>query len=374
MALNPGNDIPALKFPPCASARPGCKQAHADWAEPPMVSTFGFRKEPVRQIGNELFLSYGRSYSDAFYLPERAGIAVIESVTANSTRAAIGDYDWDGACVGHFLPGGGSVSAVLVSNAPDTQFIGSAPIATPTSLALTTVSVAALGSGSGGASQVVSHGDAYLYVAMSSPFSVTIWDISNTKPIVPNQPKRIPAEFPTAVKDGALALDNDTTGLWFIRPDGSYLKLLAPIGQQILFDVEVDRASGEQIVWLEGDQPQFDYINVAIWTAPYTTNPSTVQRRKVALIGTSSGWMVVNAGMVLTLQTKNTARLTRLSDGVGWIVQAEPGERFLQPLWIDDQEVWLGTGTDYETSDSYMTGILRLARSSLGSPTLDAGL
>lgn len=339
-----------------------------------MVSTIGFRKEPVRQIGNELFLAYGRSYSDAFYLPERAGIAVIESVTTDTTRAAIGDYDWEGACVGHYIPGPGAFSAVFVSNAPDTQFIGSAPLATPTALTLTTISVAALGSGSGGASQLVSHGAGYLYIAMSSPLSVTVWDIANKKPFVPNQPKRIPAEFPTAVKDGALALNNDTPGLWFIRPDGSYVQLLAPLGQQIVFDVEVDRANGEQIVWLEGDQPQFDYTNVTIWMAPYTTNAAAVQRRKVAFIGTSGGWMVVNAGMVLTLQTKNTARLTRLSDGVGWTVQAEPGERFLQPVWVDDQEVWLATGTDYETSDSYMTGILRLARSSLGSPTLDAGL
>src|SRR5262249_41504033 len=150
---------------------------------------------------------------------------------------------------------------------------------------------------------------------------------------------------------------------------GSYRKLISPGASQIAFDLGVDRANREQIVWLEGERPIFDYTNIALWTAPYATSAADIRPRKVATLGEihrAGGGLVANAGVVLTLQTKTSARLTRLSDGKSWNVAAEPGQRFIQPLWVDDDEVWLSTGPDQSRSD-YQTGILRLSRGSLGA-------
>ncbi len=370
IARDPGRDVPALNFVTCPSGRSGCRHATARWTDE-AGSTFLFRREPVRVVDGMPYLSYARLYPTSINLPSRANINVIET-KGGQTVMAVGDYTNSAtACGGHLVVGSSTVAAAFISAAaPDHQLIGTAPIGKPTSLSLRAIPIGALGSSAGGAVQRASHLGNQFYLGMSMPFGVTIWDFARKKAIVPQEPKRLPAELPVAVRDGTLALDNENGGIWFVSSTGSYLKLVAPAGPQIIFDLAVDRANGEQIVWLEGDRPSFDYTHVSLWTAPYATDPAHLHPRRVATLGDprrAGGGVVANAGVVLTLQTKNSARLTRLSDGKSWLIAADPGQRFIQPLWVDDDEVWLSTGPDQPSSADYQTGIVRFSRGSVGS-------
>jgi hypothetical protein len=184
-----------------------------------------------------------------------------------------------------------------------------------------------------------------------------------------------------AVADGALAYDLTTAsfGIDLVHADGTWLELIAPSSPHLVSAFAVDRANAQQIVWVESDSLGVIDGNSVIWTAPYATTTTGIARRRVALLNDALGRggdrMVVNAGVALNLIDKDKALLTRLFDGMGWLVTAESGDAFTQPLWADDNEVWISTGMAADNSwQAEQTGILRIARSSLGAPTVLSGL
>ncbi len=112
---------------------------------------------------------------------------------------------------------------------------------------------------------------------------------------------------------------------------------------------------------------------------PYATSADGVVAKKVALLADPLGGggldMVANRGAALTLSTATTSIITRLSDGVGWTVTAEPGDPFVPPLWVDDDEVWLLTAEAGLTdAHSLCSGVTRIRRDTLGAPDVASGL
>jgi hypothetical protein len=56
-------------------------------------------------------------------------------------------------------------------------------------------------------------------------------------------------------------------------------------------------------------------------------------------------------------------------------VTGEPKQRFVEPVWVDDEDVLIETAPDPDGQmDFPPTGILRLSRASLGAPTVLSGL
>jgi hypothetical protein len=217
----------------------------------------------------------------------------------------------------------------------------------------------------------LSAGSASAFIDTNSPHTVGVFDF-NAKTFT--RPTNLsPAEGARAVKDGALVLDTAPPyGLWLVRDDASYLKLVIPTLNKIVPSVALDRSAGEQIVWTEGDDIGMLYTNVSIWTSPYASTPGGIQKTKLANLtdpenhgGTG---MVANAGVVLNRVGKNKALITRLSDGWGWTFDAESGQDFQSPYWVDTDYVYMVTRPDLP--DGYAAGILRMARSVLGSPTV----
>jgi hypothetical protein len=208
---------------------------------------------------------------------------------------------------------------------------------------------------------------------------VDIFDIATQKVIIPSNPQRLPGESPRAVADGALVVDyTNPYSLDLLRKDGSYLQLVAPSAPQVVTSFALDRSNGDAIVWVESDN-QATYTNSTMWTAPYTTSAASLARRKVALIANDTlhlggSAMVVNRGVALNLIGPSVALLTRLADGMSWTIAAEPGRPFVQPVWVDDSDVMLttadGTLKNYR---AYPSGIVRIARTSLGAPTVLPG-
>ena len=115
------------------------------------------------------------------------------------------------------------------------------------------------------------------------------------------------------------------------------------------------------------------------WTAPLAADEASLVRRKVAKLNdvTMRGGArsPANKGVFLSIIGRNTALLTRLSDGMGWQIQAEPQTRFVDPVWVDDDDVFLQTADDSQPQfDMPVSGMLRLSRATLGAPTVPSGL
>jgi hypothetical protein len=184
-----------------------------------------------------------------------------------------------------------------------------------------------------------------------------------------------------AVSDGALVFEyNSTYGVDLVREDGSWANVIPSTGPPTrrVSAYGVDRSRLQQLAWVESDYG-YSWSNSVIWTAPYATSRSALQAREVAVLPDTLGrgglYMSVNAGIVLNLVDKDKALLTRLSDGAGWLIQAEPGDAFVVPLWVDDSEVWLAIGLAAEPNwSATYTGMVRYTRASLGQPSVDAGL
>jgi hypothetical protein len=218
------------------------------------------------------------------------------------------------------------------------------------------------------------------YVETKGPDSVDIFDLTSQKFVVPASPQRLPGEGPRAVADGALVLDSTAPfRIDLLRMDGSYTLLVPPTAPQVVTSFALDRSNGDALVWVESDD-QATYLNSVIWTAPYATSQASLARRKVALVANDTLHhgglgMVANRGVALNLIDPSHALLTRLSDGMGWTVAAEPGRPFVWPVWVDDDSVWVTTadGT-LKGYTSYPSGMVRIARSSLGAPSVSPGL
>ncbi len=140
----------------------------------------------------------------------------------------------------------------------------------------------------------------------------------------------------------------------------------------------MDRSAGNDLAWVESDDG-FEYKNAVRWTAPLATSEGAIVRRKVAKLDDplfrGGARSLANKGVLLSIAGRTTAVLTRLSDGMGWLSQAEPQQRFVDAVWVDDNDVFLETADDPTPQyDLPQSGIMRLSRATLGAPTVPSGL
>jgi hypothetical protein len=235
----------------------------------------------------------------------------------------------------------------------------------------------ALSDGLGGVIYVtVAQQQMFLEVPMASVDGVL--DFGTQAITYPSPPRRHTVRA-RAVADGALVVADPTPyALALLRPDASVATLVSPTAPQVVWEFALDRANRDAIVWLEGDDTGSGYANTTLWTSPYASDPSGVQKRKVAKLtdppNEGSNVMVANKGVALHITAGQTAVLTRLSDGMGWLVNAEPADAFADVLWVDDNDVWLVTSDASELPHYVENGIVRISRASLGAPTVPSGL
>ena len=373
LAADPGKDVPATKWVPCPSGRKGCQKLDVSWTQ---FKLFSLSVDPVRLVSGTPYFAYVRAYpkSDLSTGAYDGAIALVEAID----KAPIFAYaipptaDPSIYCDGRLDVHSGGVALVLLASAlSKNPFMSTAPWSNLLDVTTTQFSIKDLGSL--GAVQSMSAGAGAMFLATADPFNLAVYDIAKRTMTPVGNPQRPPAEQPVAVQDGALAVASGTGGIWFVKPDASYVRLVDSTANQILFNVAVDRANGENLVWREGDRPDFDMVNVHLWTAPYTTNPASVTRKKVTRLGDlrdGGGVLVANAGMALVRETLTSSRLVRLSDGWGWSIPAEPKERMVDAVWVDDNEVWIVTGPELGVTADYRTSVMRLRRSELGSPNV----
>ncbi|HEY8074284.1 MAG TPA: hypothetical protein VIF62_09245, partial [Labilithrix sp.] len=166
----------------------------------------------------------------------------------------------------------------------------------------------------------------------------------------------------------------------FVHEDGTTVRLVTPTSPQAITAKALDRSAQNQLVWVESDVGgSFTYDNATLWTAPLATTEAGIVGRKVAKLNDAMGrggsFGVANAGVFFSLVGLNQALVTRLSDGMGWLIDGEPNEAIIEPIWVDDDEVIFETSA-IAPNGAYASpqSIRRISRATLGAPTVPSGL
>jgi hypothetical protein len=381
LALEPAKSIPPLTFAPCASGRAGCRKLVVNWwTTPPGLPgrrVLDFRRGTIaRVINGTPYLLYSRVYPDPTEVNRdflAAYISVLQPIDGAPIFAA-GSLGFE--CGAWTTFGDYGIGLVTTPHGLPAQLLAWAPWSTPTTFASKAILTSQWGSNH---AQSVAISAGQLYVETVDYFSVDVFDLATQTLLLPSTPTQLSASGPIPVPGGALVLDgNSPYHADILRPDATYASLISPTTPHQLTWAAVDRSLGNALVWVESDFGGAGYVNPVLWTSPYASLSGNVARRKVAVIADAldrgGADMAVNAGVALTVVGETKALLTRLADGMSWSIAPEPGDAFISPVWVDDNELWIATGeagrVDY---GAHTEGIFRLQRSSLGAPTVPRG-
>jgi hypothetical protein len=192
----------------------------------------------------------------------------------------------------------------------------------------------------------------------------------------PGTPSGLIVEDPHDVADGALVgFGNQKFSLGLIHPDGSLTSLITPPTGRSVGESAIDRSNFDTLTWVEYSGDLLDRTDYTLWTTPYASTEAAIQRRAVAKIpddAINGGTRyVVNDGFALFVQNRQTALLIRLADGLGWEIPTDVNHVFMEPLFVDDNEIWLTTGRPVAIPEP--DGMIRISRSTLGPPTRPRG-
>lgn len=376
LAKDPGTSVGPLKWEPCPSGRAGCERLVVDWG-------FGKRRlevgypEPVVVGGDGPLIPFLRIYNDparpsiakygitaAQPIPKSGALpllAVGQDTTSGKSPPACGlalDFGpwgfvasksyveekqvfaysrtWDGSIEHKRLYSYGS----LIS-----QPVGDTVFAAVTSAAMR--------------------------LETDLPRGLAIIDLATGDVNSAKSPPRA-VETPRAVSGGTITrMIGPPWGLYFASDTGASAQILATATGRAVLQHVVDHARADAILWVEGTP---DFKDTILWDSPLARTMTELKPRKVARM--PEGWwgkVVANAGVVLFSVDGSTARLLRISDGLGWTIRSEPDLVFKSAVWADDNEVWFTTAAAADAAEG-PSGMIKLKRSALGSADLPSGL
>jgi len=374
LSLEPAVAAPPLKWVACASGRPGCRQLEITW---PWSTRLG---PPFRLSYNPVFKAptgtqfvhircLGRTPDDV----KDRFLTVLGPLDGAPSLVLRMDYSRPTRCSFAGRIGSHGFATLALRSPEVARFVVDVPWGA-SAPKVTTLDLKDLGPPTPAGVQRMAVSVEDFFLEAYSPNGIGVFHF----PTGTVSPRKAPVEGVVGVLDGAIGINFSTRSLALVRPDSTWIDLAVPGTSLTVTEVAVDHASSDTFVWAESktDPATGEYTSPTIWTSPYAKEPSAIKRRKVAALtdtlGSGAAGMIANAGMVLTQTNKNTATLTRLSDGVGWSIAAEPGQSVAGPIWVDDDEVIVGVKP--AGSPGSANSIQRLKRDSLGPPTIPSGL
>ena len=374
---SPDKDISEWQFKTCVSNRPGCQRFVQDW------STFGREVmtfpvyEPVMLANGKAMIAYQREWSNQ--LGSFAEMSIVQELGGKATLA-VGNgslQDPKSDCSARVFVGvAGPVTLDYVTvNASTSAYFALASWGSPSIQLQAEIPPAAFG---GEVFPAMARGTATDVFTMNQAGggAVPVWHgATNTISLA----AQINSEAPRAVGGMAVVKYFDPPyGLRLVKPDATWVQIQTPQAMRITNEFAVDRANGDQLVWVESEFGN-PYKNSVLWTSPFATSAVALQPRAVAAVSDAIGYgateMVANVGVALYRVSDTTARVVRLSDGWGWDFTVEAGDAFMRPLWVDDNEIWVAiadASKPYDKRD--MFGVLRLSRTLAGPATVPPGL
>ncbi len=365
VAKDPRVSASRLPWTPCANGRAGCEVFLADWGT---VAQQRFRPERVDAVFEDaagVHVTYRRFFSQS----------------APYTQAVTQLLHGDAEATWFSAPGCGVLAAAsrhgfglaIQHFAGRKQFLGAAP---PAKAAEIEVSEATLAPELY-FSQSVARGADFLTLESTNfggPIVANAFRLGDRRFARSTAGNDLDSYTPIPTAGGYVAhVAGAPSTAAFMPLEGGYRVLARPAAGYKVDGIQLDRANGDALVWSEAELA--DDSQRILWTSPFASSESGVARRAVARFSWAFTY-VANAGAVVAVPTLDTARIIRLSDGMGWEVRAEPGLHFLQPLWINDDSVWLIVWKPEPATPDIriFSGAIRIRRSTLGPPTVPSGL
>jgi hypothetical protein len=187
---------------------------------------------------------------------------------------------------------------------------------------------------------------------------------------LPNGNPPVGAENPAPVPGGYVAILTDPPARLGFVPDGGVVKTLvrAPAGFRVNY-VSVDRKNGFALTWYETNDTTNE---VTLYTSPFATEEGGIVKRAVAKIA-APVFGVANAGYFAYQVRDKAVRVLRLSDGLGWDIDAEPGVPLMAALFVNDDYVWNLVSVGREEGARLEGGLIRMRRPTT-PPTIPSGL
>ncbi len=370
LARDPARDVTPLKWKPCASGKPGCLVQDIDFTSRVNGVTMAImNREPVRigPLGTP-YVMFRRWYpreSDPL-TPEHIMtiaqpldgapiFALAIPLTPGNTCASYGGLDE------------GGLSYSVGSTTTKTTTYRRAEWASPRAFSGPTVTDA---TALGRQSVYVPNPSTALVFTVGADGSILV-DRSTGAVAVPrdNGLRFVfddPREFPGGFLSRAFI---DNLPIIFQRNDGTFVPLLtAPAGRNVS-GWAIDRTRSNTLAWVEstGLAPS---TNPILYTSPFASSPAGLVPRRVTgfddPLATGGGRMISAHGMVVNIVDSSRALVTRLSDGMSWSIDADPGMGFAEAVWVDDDDVWLLGGLRYANGGNQPRTFVRYARVNLG--------
>lgn len=375
MAKNPARDIPPLAWKACTGAIPGCRQLVVDWHPGPgRRQVANWTPDSFKRLADgRVVMTLARLYPTPDGGSDHTMILVYDldgsarfGLAEDSRFVPKGEYN---RCGSAFSAGDEGISIRTDLFKESISSFGAATWADPYSLKRSReVAFKELNKGAG--IQVSNRGTVYMTTQITG--GLALFDFATDEPVIPRDGAALAAiESPRTTRDGAVVFRlANRVALDFLKPDGTTTRLAEAQGARHISGFAIDRKANDSLVWVESDTIQ-PATNTVLWTAPSAETMASLARRRVTAFsdpgGDGGGHMVADGGYALTQVSNKKALLIRLSDGWGWPIDAETDRIFLQPLWVDDNDVWMLTGIpDLVIQD----GIMRVSRASLGAPTV----
>jgi hypothetical protein len=136
---------------------------------------------------------------------------------------------------------------------------------------------------------------------------------------------------------------------WIWSAEASYRRLIVPTGDRMVYDIRTD---GAALAWLEMPYTD-DYLDTQageLWTSPFATVESDVQRQRVSAVPETSIWSggkVLGGGYYALVEQHESessllerVHIYRLSDGRHWTVPMPDDVQAGGLLRIDAEELW----------------------------------
>jgi hypothetical protein len=162
----------------------------------------------------------------------------------------------------------------------------------------------------------------------------------------------------------------------FMTPKAESRRVITAERGSYVHNYTVDRSDGDRLVWIEGISTIDGEHDFKLYTAPFTTEASKLQKHFVRDLPLPKGRdgnyneMVANKGFVLLVPDTETALLTRLSDGAQWRIRQQADHPFSTPVWLDDEDLtFLTSRSSLIQSGRVPDSLLRVGRATLGPPS-----
>ncbi len=354
-----------LPWTPCASGRSGCEMFLADWG---VDNQFRFRPAFLNEAFEDaagVHLTYRRSFSSTAPYSQ-----VVTQLLHGEAEAS-----WFSApgCPLHANASVHGVALAIPHTSVKRQFLGWSSLARPLGLETAEATLTPKLD----LSQAVARGADFLTLESTNfggPIISSAWRFGSRDFARATPTNDLLTEHPLPVPGGYFSLVYDAPPFAAFMPlEGGYRSVVRPALGYSVDGLQLDRANGDALVWSEVDDT-IEQQHV-IWTAPFATSEGSLVRRRVARL-TYGYTFVANAGTAVFVRGLNSARIVRLSDGMGWDFQGEPGVNFFYPIWVNDDSVWVlvSKPDPVATTVPIFSGAIRIKRSTLGPPTVPSGL